>query len=86
MSTKEEARQALIDIVPHLKIAMSMAKINEPTGKIKLAILAEKEDGSGYISASFDGESFTDDLIAVLDDPELNQMFSAADPNPDTTH
>lgn len=75
--TKEEARASLIAVVSHLSIAAEMAKVQVgPGGTIKLAIVSQRADGSGSVGATFEAEEFCDDLVRVLDDPELKELYA----------
>lgn len=67
----QEAADRLRQVLPHIRIAAEMAKIQEPDGKLILAVGIEKPDGGGRITARFEG-SFLDDvarLLGVYDQP-----------------
>lgn len=65
--SKEEAVKNLRSAMPHIKLAISMAELQNPQGKIQLAIFARNEDGSGKITASFEHVDFFNDLAEVLE-------------------
>lgn len=69
----ETPAERLKAIVPHLKIAASMAQIENPDGTNQLAIVSTSPDGSGHIAARFDMDGFIDDLVAVVGDPVLEE-------------
>lgn len=68
-------------IIPHLKLAMSMAKIQVPNGIVALGVIAKSPDGGGRITASFDGEDFFNDLETVVGDvlAMMGQDFDSED-------
>jgi hypothetical protein len=63
--SEAESKQRLLDALPHLRLAMEVAKVAEPEGKVLLAIIAKKEDGSGTVACSFEGEQFLTDIAAL---------------------
>jgi hypothetical protein len=67
---QEAARERLWGVMPHLKIASAMAKIQVPDGEAVLAVLGKRADGSGEIIASFDSAEFFADIeILIGPDP-----------------
>jgi hypothetical protein len=79
--SKEESRQRLVGIFPHLKLALAGASVlnaqdGNSGGKGMLAVVHKNEDGSGRIGATFQADEFMEDLLAVLDDEELSFMFN----------
>ena len=63
----EQARESLSTFVPHLKVAIEGAKLSVPGGKVKLAVIVEKPDGSGgQITARFEMDEFLSDIEDVL--------------------
>jgi len=62
----EEAKKRLREVVPLIRVAMEMAKLQVPGGKVELAIIAKEKSGGGRITACFEGEEFFVDLEAVL--------------------
>lgn len=61
----DDARKRLLDMVPHLLVATEMARLQVPDGKVGLAVIATSADGSGRVTARFEGE-FAKDLAIVL--------------------
>jgi hypothetical protein len=61
----QEAVNRLKQALPHIRMAIEMAKLQEPQGEITLAICSKKPDGSGQLTAHFEGE-FLDDVARVL--------------------
>ena len=55
----------LLDALPHIQLAISIAKVDSPNADVRLGILAKNPDGSGRIAASFE-EAFLHDLQLVL--------------------
>jgi hypothetical protein len=64
--SQEEARQRLLEALPHVRLAMEMARIEVPGGTVGLAIIAKSTSGTGRITATFDGDEFLRDLAEVL--------------------
>ena len=77
--TKAAARQRLIDVIPHLQVAMQMARIQTPDCvKVGIAVVAIRSDKTGNVLARIEeGEAFVQDLLLLVDDPELNELFPA---------
>lgn len=73
-----DAKQRLITVLPHLKIAMQMAKIQVPNGTVRIGIIAEENNGGGRITAQFEGEQFIEDIIQVLGFKDYNDFIAQA--------
>lgn len=54
-------------LMDHLLIGGHMAKIEEPSGELRLAIVSKKPDGSGHLSVTFEFDPFVKDLAELLD-------------------
>lgn len=67
--TKEEARECLLQGLPHFRYSANEAK---KVGEMKLAIVAYDNKGGGRIVSSFAADEFFDDLALVLDAPAQN--------------
>lgn len=65
-NSKAEAKERLLEALPHLRFAASEAQLE---GTVQLGILAVKEDGTGNIKARFDAAGFFEDLALVIDAP-----------------
>jgi hypothetical protein len=63
--TECEAANRLRGVLPHLKIATEMARIEMPDGKVGLAVAVKNEKG-GRITAQFESEGFLQDLETIL--------------------
>ena len=61
----DEARKRLLNVLPHIWIAVEMAKAQHKGGSAALAVVSKKADGSGQITAQF-GVSFLQDVATVL--------------------
>ncbi len=61
----DNPQSRLESVLPHIWIAINAAKIEEPEGTPKLAVVAVKDDGSGFLSAQFDIE-FIHDVVKML--------------------
>ena len=62
----EQAKRSLAEFLPHLKLAIAMARIEAgPEGKTELGVLGVQPDGSGQIVARFE-TSFVDDLEKLV--------------------
>jgi hypothetical protein len=72
----EEARERLIDAIPHIAIAMQMAKIEVPDGVVQLAVVSKRANGSGRVTATFEGEEFLKDIIAALGFKDMGELVS----------
>lgn len=67
MSTnQEEARQRLLDVLPHLRLALEEAKLLAPDGTVGLAVIITRADGTGRLTARFHGKEFFEDLAVML--------------------
>lgn len=66
----EEIRERLHAMAFNLKLAVEMARVSEPKGTVKLAIILKNEDGSGTMGASFDANEFLKDLEAFTTPPK----------------
>lgn len=62
----EQAKKDLIDAILHIDLAMNMAEIEVPGSVARIAVCAKREDGSGRVTATFDGRAFLDDVAKVL--------------------
>jgi hypothetical protein len=56
------ARVRLQEAIPHIKIALRMAQLQVPDGKVGIAVIAKAPDGTGMITASFEGDDFIKDV------------------------
>lgn len=56
----------LRSLVPHLKIASEMARLEFPDGKIDLAVVGSSAD-KGRVVCRFEFDTFMKDLEALLD-------------------
>jgi hypothetical protein len=65
----EACKERLRAVLPHLKIAMNMAKLQVPGGTVGLGIIVKTSDGAGRVTASFEGEEFLRDLETLVGDP-----------------
>lgn len=74
-----DARQRLMEALPALKIAMVSAKIQIPKGTVKLAVVAQLPDGSGQVTAFFEGEDFINDIVTVLGFKDMTEIVLATD-------
>jgi hypothetical protein len=83
MSELEDAKKRLADFIAHITLAMNMAKIDEPDGKVGLAVIAIKEDGSGSMSARFEGDEFVNDIITVLGYKDFDDLVLSQEGNED---
>lgn len=63
---ENEAIDRLLSALPHILVATQMAQDAVPDGKVCLAIVAKKPDGSGQLTASFECEEFFKDILMVL--------------------
>lgn len=70
----DEAKKRLMGALPHISLAMEMARMQEPEGKVSLAVIVKKSDGSGRMTASFEGEEFIKDIITLLGFKDLNEL------------
>lgn len=61
----EDAKTRLHQVLPLIRVAMEMAKLEVPDGELTLAIAVKKPDGTGKITAHFDGV-FLEDVAKVL--------------------
>lgn len=64
--TLEQAKKDLADFLPHLQLALGAAKVNNPEGKLQLAIASVNPDGSGQLGARFETE-FVEDLAILVE-------------------
>jgi hypothetical protein len=62
----ETARQNVLQVIPHLRLAMTKAAAQ---GKLQLGILAITPDGGGKIVARLDVGDFIEDLSRALNAP-----------------
>jgi hypothetical protein len=76
LAATAQAEERLRGVLPHLKIAMHMAKLQVPNGTVKLAIVAKEPDGSGRITSTFEGEEFLRDLETLVGDPDMEDVSS----------
>lgn len=81
-NNETSALDRLRAVLPHIKLAASMAKIQQPDGQICLAIISKNAEGKGSMGASFEAEPFFADLEAVTSMPEvppvnLKELLSA---------
>jgi len=76
----QEAVARLKEVLPHIRIAIEMAKIQEPKGTVFLAVGVKKPDGGGRLTAQFE-EEFLGDVARVLG--VFNQP-GWAEPGPDS--
>lgn len=60
---QQEARERVISFLPFLRNSVAKAR---DAGTLRLAVIAEKEDGSGHVFARFDCDDFMRDLEAAL--------------------
>lgn len=73
----DDAKKRLINILPHLGIAFSMAKIQvPPDGKVCIGIIAKEADGGGRVTATFEAEQFFEDLVQVLGFKDFKDFLS----------
>jgi len=61
-----EAKERLMAALPQMSIAMSMARVDVPDGSVLLAVIGKRPDGSGMITATFEGEQFLEDVAKIL--------------------
>lgn len=73
------AEERLYDVLPHLRLAIGMAKVKVPGGKIGLAIVAKHDDGTGQVTATFEGEEFIDDVETVVGSPMQDAINARLD-------
>jgi hypothetical protein len=67
--TAEEARANLLNVLPHIRHAIDVAKAK---GTAKLGILCEFPDGGGKVEARFEIE-FLEDLAVAIGAPEQTE-------------
>lgn len=64
---REAARARLLAVLPHIRIAVEMAALHGgPAGSVGLCVIVTQPDGSGRVTAQFQGREFFDDLTTVL--------------------
>jgi hypothetical protein len=68
LRASEEAKARLRAVIPHLKIAVEMAKLQVGGGKVELGVIASNTK-EGRIAARFEFEQFLADLEAVSATP-----------------
>ena len=59
-------RKRLEAVLPHLKIATEMARLEVPGGTVKLGVIAETPGGVGRLTARFESAQFLEDLELTL--------------------
>jgi hypothetical protein len=62
----DEAVDRIRQVLPHFRIAMSMAAIDVPGGQIMISISGKREDGSGKMVCDFEAEAFVSDLELLV--------------------
>ena len=67
MDDKESAAARLREVLPFLMEAVIDAKSDG--SRAKLAVIQERANGTGKLTARFDSEEFMDDLITLLGEP-----------------
>jgi hypothetical protein len=65
-ANETEARGRLRSVLPHLKIAAEMARLQVPGGTVGLGVVAKTPDGTGRITATFESEGFIRDLEMLV--------------------
>jgi len=70
---KDTPRGRLLNVLPHLAIAVEMARIETAGGTVGLGVIAKGADGSGRVSAQFEGEFISDlgRVLGVWDDLDI---------------
>jgi len=63
---QEQARERLLSILPHLKVAIKDAKDEMPDGQVFLGVMVRDQNGGGRVTASFDTVDFFKDLELAL--------------------
>jgi hypothetical protein len=74
MSAYDDAIDRLRAVLPHLRLAASMAHIQAPGGTVGLAIVSKRADGSGAIGATFETEAFFSDLELITTEEPENEL------------
>lgn len=59
------ALQRMRTVLPHLRVAAEDAAAEFPDGRVLLAIIVRRPDGSGMVVCDFEGDEFIADLAAV---------------------
>jgi hypothetical protein len=77
LSKQQEARQRLILALPYINDAISFAKVQVPDGKIGLAVIITKPDGSGKVTATFNGEELLTDIVSLLGFNDMNELIKS---------
>lgn len=67
--TVDEAREALLAVLPYMRYAITMANSE---GTAKLGILCEFPDGGGKVEARFEAD-FLEDLALVIGAPDQTE-------------
>lgn len=75
----DAARERLLELMPHLRVALEMAAIEMPGGKVELGVIVSGEEGNGRITCRFSGADFLDDLAAALGVKEQPGWAAPAD-------
>jgi len=76
----EACKERLRAVLPHLKIAMSMAKLQVPDGTVGLAVVAKAPDGAGRVTATFESEGFLRDLEMLVGDSVVDFVQHRKEP------
>ena len=72
MGNTGKAKENLADFLPHLEVAIEVAKIDNPGTEIQLGVIASKPDGSGQVVARF-GVEFVKDLRTLVESYDSDQ-------------
>jgi len=76
----QAARERLIEALPLIELAIYMAKAQNREGTIGLAITCTQPDGTGQITATFEAESFIQDILTIMGFMDMTDLVLKADP------
>lgn len=85
-NVENRARTRLMQALPHIHFAMCLAKTQQPQANICLSVTAMGPDGSGQVTASFEGELFLLDVARMLGFESLPALAAASASAEDVEH
>lgn len=77
MDRKEEAAEGLRGLIGAMRTYVDVLKLSNPGAEVKCNVAAYNADGTGQIGPSWDYEPFLADIIALVGDPDEEEVGRA---------